>query len=164
MGGDPTPLQFANVDAKLYGADAAWGVTLNRNWRLDGIVSYVRGERDDINDDLYRIAPLNGRATLSYRRSRWWTALEGEAFAEQDEVSETNEEEKTDSYQLLHLRAGMDIGRGLSLSAGVENIFDSTARDHLAGLNRVTGSDVGVGDRLPSPGRNYFATLQYRYD
>jgi iron complex outermembrane receptor protein len=163
-GGDPTPLQFANVDAKLYGADAAWGVTLNNNWSLDGVVSYVRGERDDINDDLYRIAPLNGRATVTYRRSGWWTGLEGVAYAKQDQVSETNQEEKTDSYQLLHLRAGMDIGRGLSLSAGVENILDSTARDHLAGLNRVTGSDVAVGERLPSAGRNYFATLQYRYD
>ncbi len=163
-GGDPTPLQFANVDAKLYGADAAWGVTLNRNWSLDGIVSYVRGERDDINDDLYRIAPLNGRATLTYRRSNWWAALEGVAYARQDQVSETNDEQKTDAYQLLNLRGGLDIGRGLSLSAGLENILDSTARDHLAGLNRVTGSDVDVGDRLPSPGRNLFASLQYRYD
>ena len=163
-GGDPTPLQFANVDAKLYGADAAWGATLNNNWRLDGIVSYVRGKRDDINDNLYRIAPLNGRATLTYRRSAWWTALEGVAYAKQDEVSETNNEQKTDAYQLLNLRGGMDIGRGLSLAAGVENILDSTARDHLAGINRVTDSDVAVGERLPSPGRSFFASLQYRYD
>jgi iron complex outermembrane receptor protein len=162
--GDPAPLQFANVDAKLYGADAAWGVRLNNNWSLDGIVSYVRGERDDINDNLYRIAPLNGRATLTYRRSAWWTGLEVVAYAKQNKVSETNGEEKTDAYQLLNLRGGLDIGRGLSLSAGVENILDSTARDHLAGINRVTGSDVAVGERLPSPGRNYFATLEYRYD
>ena len=164
MGGDPTPLQFANVDAKLYGADAAWGVTLNNNWRLDGIVSYVRGERDDIDDDLYRIAPLNGRATLTYQRNAWWTALEGVAYAKQDEVSETNNEQKTDAYQLLNLRGGLSVGRGLSLSAGVENILDSTARDHLVGLNRVTDSDVAVGERLPSPGRSFFASLQYRYD
>jgi iron complex outermembrane receptor protein len=162
--GDPNPLQFANVDAKLYGADAAWGVTLDEHWRLDGIVSYVRGERDDINDNLYRIAPLNGRATLTYRRGEWWTGLEGVAYAKQDQVSDTNDEQETDAYQLLNLRGGVDIGRGLALSAGVENIFDSTARDHLAGLNRVTGSDVAVGERLPSPGRNYFATLQYRYN
>jgi iron complex outermembrane receptor protein len=139
-------------------------VTLDEHWRLDGIVSYVRGERDDINDNLYRIAPLNGRATLTYRRGEWWTGLEGVAYAKQDQVSDTNDEQETDAYQLLNLRGGVDIGRGLALSAGVENIFDSTARDHLAGLNRVTGSDVAVGERLPSPGRNYFATLQYRYN
>jgi iron complex outermembrane receptor protein len=162
--GDPNPLQFANVDARLYGADAAWGAQLNRNWSLDGVVSYVRGEREDINDNLYRIAPLNGRATLTYRRDNWWTALEGVAYAKQNKVSETNQEQKTDAYELLHLRAGIDVGRGLSLTAGVENIFDSTARDHLAGLNRVTGSDVAVGERLPGAGRSYFAALQYHYD
>ena len=106
-------------------------------------------ERDDIDDDLYRIAPLNGRATLTYQRNAWWTALEGVAYAKQDEVSETNNEQKTDAYQLLNLRGGLSVGRGLSLSAGVENILDSTARDHLAGLNRVTDSDVAVGERLP---------------
>ena len=164
MGGDPTPLQFSNVDAKLYGADAAWGATLGGNWRLDGIVSYVRGERDDINDDLYRIAPLNGTATLTYQRDRWWTALEGVVYAKQNKVSKTNNEEKTDGYQLLHLRGGIDLGKGLVFMAGIENLFDSKAADHLAGINRVNTSDLAAGDRLPGPGRNFFATLQYHYD
>lgn len=160
----PLALQFSNVDAKLYGADAAWGVTLTDNWSLDGVVSYVRGKRDDTSDELYRIAPLNGRASLTYRRTRWWASLEGVAYAEQDQVSDDNEEEETDGYQLLNLRGGFEVARDLFLNAGVENIFDSTARDHLAGINRVADSDVGLFRRLPSPGRNFFATLQYRYD
>ena len=162
--GDPNPLQFANVDAKLYGADAAWGVNLSSNWSLEGIVSYVRGERDDINDNLYRIAPLNGSAALTYQRGRWWTSLEGIAYAKQNKVSETNSEQKTGGYQLLNLHGGIDMGQGISLMAGIENIFDSTAKDHLAGINRVAGSDVGVGEYLPSAGRNFFASLQYRFD
>ena len=157
-------LQFSNVDAKLYGADAAWGVTLTDHWSLDGIVSYVRGERDDISDDLYRIAPLNGRLSVTYRESDWWATLEGVAYAEQDDVSKTNNEQETDSYQLLNLRAGVELMRNLFINAGVENIFDNTARDHLTGINRVADSDVAVGDRLPSAGRNFFASLQYRYD
>jgi len=164
MGGDPTPLQFSNVDAKLYGADAAWGVTLTDNWSLDGVISYVRGKRDDISDELYRIAPLNGRASLTYRRTRWWASLEGVVYAEQDQVSDTNDEQETDGYQLLNLRGGLEITPDLFINAGVENILDSTARDHLTGINRVADSDVDVGDRLPGPGRSFFATLQYHYD
>ncbi len=34
--GDPTPLQFSNVDARLYGADAAFGVNLTERWAIDG--------------------------------------------------------------------------------------------------------------------------------
>ena len=160
----PDALQFSNVDAKLYGADAAWGVTLTDNWSLDGIVSYVRGERDDTDDDLYRIAPLNGTVALTYRESDWWATLEGIVYAKQNKVSEENDEKDTDSYQLLNFRGGVELAQNLFLNAGVENILDATARDHLTGINRVKNSDVGVGDRLPSPGRNFFASLQYRYD
>ena len=162
--GDPNPLQWSNVDAKLYGADMDWGVTINRSWRLDGVVSYVRGERDDINDDLYRIAPLNGSATLTYSRSNWWTGLEGVGYAKQNKVSETNDEEKSSSYTLLNLRGGINVMRNLAISLGVENVFDKDYEPHLSGINRVANSDVAVGDRVPGPGRNYFATLQYKYD
>jgi iron complex outermembrane receptor protein len=50
-------LKFTNTDAKLYGIDAAWGLPLAENVRLDGGVSYIRGKRRDTSDDLYRIAP-----------------------------------------------------------------------------------------------------------
>jgi iron complex outermembrane receptor protein len=162
--GDANPLQWSNVDAKLYGADMDWGVTINRNWRLDGVVSYVRGERDDINDDLYRIAPLNGSATLTYNRSNWWAGLEGVGYAKQNEVSETNNEEESSSYTLLNLRGGINVMRNLAISLGVENVFDKDYEPHLSGINRVADSDVAVGDRVPGPGRNYFATLQYKYN
>jgi iron complex outermembrane receptor protein len=162
--GDPNPLQWSNVDAKFYGADMDWGATITTNWRLDGVVSYVRGERDDINDDLYRIAPLNGSATLTYSRANWWAGVEGVGYAKQNKVSDTNDEEKSDSYTLLNLRGGINVMRNLAISVGVENVFDKDYEPHLSGINRVANSDVAVGDRVPGPGRNYFATLQYKYD
>lgn len=162
--GDPNPLQWSNVDAKLYGIDMDWGATLSSNWSLDGVVSYVRGERDDINDDLYRIAPLNGNATLTYRRANWWAGLEGVAYAKQHKVSKTNDETKSGSYALANLRGGIEIMHNLAITVGVENIFDKEYENHLSGVNRVAASDVAVGERVPGPGRNYFATLQYRYD
>jgi iron complex outermembrane receptor protein len=161
---NPSTLQYANVDATLYGGDAPWGVALNDNWSLDGVVSYVRGKRDDISDNLYRIAPLNGRATLTYRRTNWWTAAEGVAYADQDKVSKTNRETKSDGYLLLNLRAGIALVRNLVLSAGVDNVFDKHYADHLSGINRVVGTDVALGERIPGYGRNYYASLKLSYD
>jgi iron complex outermembrane receptor protein len=160
----PDALQFANVDAKFYGADAPWGVMLNRHWSLAGVISYVRGKRDDISDDLYRIAPLNGRATLTYERSNWWAAVEAVAYAKQNKVSTTNRETKSDSYELFNLRAAIEPYRGLVINAGVENIFDKNYADHLSGINRVNGTDVPVGDRVPGHGRSFFASLRLRYN
>jgi len=108
---NPAALQFANVDATLYGADAPWRLTLNDNWRIDGVVSYVRGKRADISDNLYRIAPLNGRVTLTYRKNRWWAATEGVAYADQNKVSKTNNDSKSDGYALMGVKAGIELAR-----------------------------------------------------
>ena len=162
--GDPNPLQWSNVDAVLYGVDMDWGVNLNSNWSVDGVVSYVRGERDDTSDNLYRIAPLNGSATLGYSQSNWWVGLEGVFYSKQQKVSKTNNESKSSSYALANLRGGVEIMRDLTINLGVENIFDREYENHLSGINRVAGSDVRVGERVPGPGRNFFATLQYRFN
>jgi len=163
-GGDANPLQWSNIDAKLYGFDMDWGATLSRNWSLDGVVSYVRGKRDDINDNLYRIAPLNGSATITYRQSNWWAGLEGVTYARQDNVSDTNSETKSDDYTLANLRGGIQIKRNFDITVGVENIFDENYQPHLSGINRVAASDVPVGERVNGDGRNYFATLRYHYE
>ena len=51
------------------------------------------------------------------------------------------------------------LGKALSLSGGIENLFDRRYADHLAGRNRVTLSDVAVGEKLPTPGRSVFVRL-----
>lgn len=163
MSGDPTPLQFVNVDAELYGIDGDFGVVLTDNWHLDGLLSYVRGKRRDISDDLYRIAPLNGWLSLTYDRTRWSATAQGVFAAEQNDVSVTNGEEETDGYALLNLFGNYRFQKDLVLSAGVNNVFDDEYQDHLNGYNRVRNSDVALGERLPGPGRNFFARVNYSW-
>src|SRR5690606_3973208 len=65
MSGAPA-LEFANTDARLHGIDLAWGRYLTHALVVDGVLSYVRGRRTDVRDDLYRVAPLNGRVAVTY--------------------------------------------------------------------------------------------------
>lgn len=159
MNGDPTPLRFANVDARLYGFDVDAGVRLAPAWRLDAVASYVRGERRDIDDNLYRVAPPSLTAGLTYEASAWSATVETRAVAEQGDVSATNSEVKTSGYAILNLYGDWAVADGVRLSAGVENLLDQTYRDHLAGYNRIAGSDVPVGERLPGAGRGVFVRL-----
>jgi iron complex outermembrane receptor protein len=162
--GDPTPLQFSNVDARLYGVDAAFGVNLTERWAVDGIVSYVRGKRVDIDDDLFRIAPLNGVVDLSYKRERWSAAMEGVFYAAQEEVSTTNGEKESPGYALLNLYGQYTFPKqGLTISAGVENVLDKTYRPHLNGINRVINSDVAAGERIPGDGINGFVQAKFTW-
>ena len=65
----------------MYGLDANWFATLSDEWQLDGTVSYVRGERRDTSDNLYRIAPLTARTMLSYVQATWRVGVEAETVA-----------------------------------------------------------------------------------
>lgn len=157
---DPNALQFANVDAALYGADAAWGYRFDEHWRLDGIVSYVRGKRDDITDNLYRIAPLNGTVGLGYEAAAWNITAEVVFYDRQDKVSATNGETRTGGYALMNLYGRYRMKQGLTVSGGIGNVFDRRYAAHVTGINRAAGSDVAVGQRVPGEGRNLHIALQ----
>lgn len=161
--GDPRPLQFANVDAEFFGVDSDFEIGLAGHWRLDGTLSYVRGKRRDVNENLYRIAPLNARLTLSYGREHWSAHAETQASAAQSKVASSNQETATGGYGVFNLYGDYRFDSGLSLSTGVSNLFDNAARDHLNGYNRVRNSDVPFGERLPGIGRNVFVRANYRW-
>lgn len=161
MNGDPTPLRFENVDAKLFGADVDFSWVVSDQVQLDGGLSWVRGERRDISDDLYRIAPLRGRLGLTYSADTWYVFGEGEFADEQTRVSVSNSEAVTDGYAIVNVFAGWTINSNLFLNAGIENLLDETYEDHLAGYNRIAGSDVPLGARLPGVGVNGFVRLEY---
>ena len=160
---NPPPLQFNNVDARLYGFDMDWALQLDQSWALSGIVNYVRGERDDIDDNLYRIAPPNATLRLGYARAGWSASVEGVVYAAQNQVSATNDEQKTSGYGIVNLSATWQATTDLQLAAGVDNVFDREYRDHLNGYNRAVNPDIARGERLPGYGINAFARAIYRF-
>ncbi len=160
----PAPLQFSNVDAVLWGFDMDWNLRLSSRFQLNGLVNYVRGERDDTSDDLYRIAPFNTSVALDYSAAQWGASLQAVYYAEQDDVSDTNGELPTDSYELVNLAAWWTVTPALRLSAGVDNLLDENFEDHLAGRNRARGNpDLALGDKLPGLGINGFLRVDYRF-
>ncbi|MEH6567577.1 MAG: TonB-dependent receptor [Halioglobus sp.] len=160
---NPDPLQFNNVDAELYGMDLDWAWQLNNHWSLTGIVNYVRGKRDDIDDNLYRIAPANTSLSLNYSAANWAGSIESVLYAKQDEVSETNAEKETAGYGLVNMRGSWQALEALQLAAGVDNLFDQGYKNHLGGYNRAANPDVSKGERLPGYGRNVFVRVSYHF-
>lgn len=158
MGGDSTPLRFANVDAEFVGADLAWSFELTRRLAASGVVSWVRGRRKDIADNLYRIAPLSGHARIEWRGGDWTIGVEEEFAARQDRVSATNAETPTGGYGVTHLDARWRPLAGVTVVLGVQNVFEKYYAPHAAGRNRVAG-DLPLGARLPGSGRSLDARM-----
>ena len=156
-------LKFTNVDAKLYGADVNGYYHINEQIELSTIISYVQGERRDIDDNLYRIAPLNGQVNVSYTADNWMVKTSLVMAAKQDKVSATNNEQKTAGYGVVNLDAQYYASNDLTLRLGVDNIFDKNYQNHLGGYNRVKGSEIAVMSRLPSEGVSAWAEVTYSF-
>jgi len=156
-------LKFTNVDAKLYGIDLNSYYHITDQVELSTIISYVQGERRDIDDNLYRIAPLNGQVNISYHADDWMFKSSLVMAAKQDDVSVTNNEQKTAGYGVVNLDAQYYASNDLTLRLGIDNIFDKNYQNHLGGYNRVKGTDIPVMSRLPSEGISAWAEVTYHF-
>jgi len=163
MSGDENPLKFRNVDAKLYGMDINWRYELSEHIQLSGVASYVRGERRDIDDNLYRVAPVNGQINITYSAQDWIVNAALVGALKQDKVSLTNGEQESAGYGIFNIDVQYFVNAGVTVRAGVDNVFDKEYQNHLGGYNRVKGSDIAVMDRLPSTGVSAWAELTYSF-
>jgi iron complex outermembrane receptor protein len=163
MSGDTNPLKFSNVDAKLYGFDLNGYYKITNEIQLFTIINYVQGERRDINDNLYRIAPLNGQVQLSYKGKNWMVKTSLVMAAKQTKVSSTNNEQETAGYGVLNVDAQYYVNNDLTLRFGVDNLLDKSYQNHLGGYNRVKGTYIAVMSRLPQEGVSAWAEATYSF-
>lgn len=163
MNGDPTPLMFRNTEAELYGADLDFVIRPASSIELAGTASFVRGQRRDIADDLYRIPPANLRLSATWANDRLAIGAELFAAADQNNVSRSNDELPGEGFATIGVFARYALGEGLALEAGVENLLNELYAPHLAGRSRVGASDVPLLERLPGPGRGVWARLTARF-
>jgi iron complex outermembrane receptor protein len=163
-------LRYDNVGAELYGFDLEWQQQINDQWRLKNVTSYVRGKRRDINDHLYRIAPINTWFNLSYETGQWQLDTEVMAAMKQDKVSITNGEKATPGFGVLHLSVIRSINDNSNFKLAVNNVFDKLYYQHTNGYNRNNRNvDVGFDAnnlqafRLPSEGRSFSISYFYAW-
>lgn len=162
MNGDAAPLIWGNVEAQLVGFDLDAGYDFNGPLRFDAVASYVRGERQDVSDNLYRIAPPSLMVALTWEQAAWSTTMELRAVGKQNNVAFNNNETKSEAYQIINLYADWSVKDGVLLAAGIENLFDESYRDHLSGVNRNGFGDAGLGQRVPGAGRGVFVRLSFK--
>ncbi|PCK09857.1 MAG: TonB-dependent receptor [Alteromonadaceae bacterium] len=162
MSGAPA-LQFNNVDAEFYGLDLAWLYVFNDIVYADGVVSLLDSKRTDTDDALYRQSPSNARFALNYKRSGWHAIIETVVYDSLSDVSKFNDEQKSDGYGLLNLQVSWEPMEQVKVDVRVDNLLDETYQDHLAGVNRVAGTDIPQGSRIFGAERSFVFGLRYDF-
>ena len=157
-------LQYQNIDqAVLWGGELAASFDIKSWLRLEAAASYTRGRNEDTGDDLYRIAPLRGNLDLVIHKDAWESHLECIWAADQNRVSDLQDEPATPGYALLNFRVSRSFDNGMRLGIGIDNILDTRYEDHLGGINRVPGGDLVTGERIPGGGRGVFLDLAWTF-
>lgn len=162
MTGEPA-LQFDNVDARITGADVGWRFTASDSVVFDGALAYVRGKRTDVTDNLYRLPPPNASVGLNLLRRSHSLRLEVVGFAGQEDVSAYNNEVTTPGYAIANALWAWQPGRGVEVQLQATNLLDRGYQNHTTGINRATGSDILVGERLYGAGRSVMIGAMFNF-
>ncbi|MFZ2889745.1 TonB-dependent receptor [Sulfuricurvum sp.] len=165
---------YANIDARIIGGDITADYLLSNEWSIESGIACQKGGKKDTNQldalatlpqtdkDLADIPPLKGRIALVFDDSKNYAEAEFIA-AKHQTYDENNGEQAIAGYGLLNLKYGTELGSGFSLTAGINNFFDRTyaVSNSYIGLTTIMeGSQPLV---LNEPGRNFYATLAYKF-
>lgn len=152
-------LRFANHDARLYGVNISWHAALASSPSLgrttvQGKFDYTRGRRND-GGDLYHIMPPNLVLGLVQALGNWSGQAELQAVARKSQVDARREEPVTPGYTLVHVGTRYVFDSGLSLQAGVRNLFDRRYAPPLGGVDIAAFEAGGALSPVPGPGRSF---------
>ena len=157
---------FRNVDARMYGGEA--NLTL-RAWEylsLPVTLAYVVGRNTSDGRELPEIPPFEVRAALRVEageRLPWWAEFGARIVTAQDRIDPAFGENRTPGFQLLHLRAGVELLPGLHTELGIENLSDQDYHEHLTREVPASVGGLAPGDEVPEPGRSFYVTARWEF-
>jgi iron complex outermembrane receptor protein len=170
-----TTTTWANIDARIIGFDLQSDYLLNSEWRIESGLAYQKGTKKEAaqldalstvnqtDSDLAEIPPMKGRIAFVFDNTTNYAMAEWIGASNQT-IDADNGEKEIGGYGILNLKYGAELGSGFSLTAGINNFFDRT----YAINNSYIGNELITGDGidplvLNEPGRNFYATISYKF-
>jgi iron complex outermembrane receptor protein len=154
---------YRNVDARMYGGELGYGVTLTSTLSLNGGASYTRGraamfQGDPLNVNLPEIPPFRAWSALRYA-TRWMFGEFGTTVVNRQSLVNTNlQEVPTAGYGLLNAKIGFTLEK-FSVSATMDNLTNRFYYEHLSYFR----DPFAAGVKIPEPGRNLFLQVRYNF-
>lgn len=147
---------------RIYGVEASGYWQMTPQWYSRAAIAWTRGKDLDANTPLNSVAPLKTSVALGYETRNWGAEAMLSAVKRHSRV-ESSDEFKAPGYGVTDLSAWWTpvAARGLTVQAGVYNVFDKKYWDAL-NIAR-SGRDIAPVDYYTEPGRSFRVTLSYRY-
>jgi iron complex outermembrane receptor protein len=157
-----------NINASTWGGEASVAWKFAPEWKVDGSLAYVRGNNDTDGTALAQISPLEGRIGATYDNSIWSVGglLRMVAAQERFVVNQGNivgqDLGRTSGFSVLSLNAAYRVGKGILVSAGVDNLTNRVYAEHLSrGGAMVSGFTQTT--RVNETGRNLWLKANFKF-
>lgn len=162
-------LQFTNLDATLYGSRLEASYQLINNPTVGHIalnvkLSTTQGERDNNDEALYQIKPLQTEFSVQQQLGNWQHKLVWQWVADKDRVDERRLENATDSYHLVNVNSQKTFGN-ITLTFAVTNLFDQYYQLPLGGVSiaEFRYDNSNGYSQLAGEGRSFNFGLNYQF-
>ena len=153
-----------NIDATTTGGEMSLLYQSERGFYGSGSLAYVRGENQTDDLPLAQIPPLEGRLEAGYRSELWsfgtlLRLVDGQDRVAVNQGSIVGQDLGTSpSFNVFSVHAGWHIRDGLSLAAGIDNLFDEAYAEHISRAGSgVTGYLQTT--RVYEPGRTFWLRM-----
>lgn len=145
--------------AYIYGISAGISAEPSESFLIEGQLTYTEGEDQSNNEPLRHVAPLFGRASITYQADPFEVELYT-VFNDKKPIRDfaPSERNKTHLYTpdgspgwaTFNLKTAYQIGEQITFNLGIENIFDKHYRPYSSGISAA--------------GRNIKATIRTRFE
>jgi iron complex outermembrane receptor protein len=154
---------YRNVDAEFYGFEMDAGIRWGRFWSSRATLAYVHAENTTDNRAIAQMPPLGGTVSLEYTRANWNLGAMVRADARQNRVEDDiftdsgQDADKTPGWATLDLFGGYEAAKYVTVSAGVNNVFDRNYAYHVNAANMDPFDPTAI--QVNEPGRAYWVRL-----
>jgi len=150
---------YLNKDATIYGIEASGQRQLSTNWLIGASANLTKGQNTTDNRNLSNIPPLSGALFAQYATSQWNATARINLAAEQTEVNQAYGELETPAWSTVDLYGQYQVNQQISLSLGVDNLFDHAYQNYLNRVDATSGNTFKVYE----PGRAVWAKLSAKF-
>lgn len=157
-----------NVNAATWGGELGGNWHVSAHWMLEGSLNYSWGENTTADQALPQMPPLEGRLGINYSHALWNTGLIWRMVASQHRVAldQGNVTGKdlgpAAGFGVLSWNAKYIITPELTVSAGIDNLFDKYYSEHL---NLAGAKQFGYSthEKIAEPGRTWWLEASYAF-
>jgi iron complex outermembrane receptor protein len=154
----------ANVQARIAGGEAGVTYAFSAHWKGDATLAYAWGENRTEHRPLPQMPPLEVRLGLVYEHADWsvgglWRLANGQHRVAVGEGNIVGKDlGPSGGFGVFSINGGYRLSRRLTLTAGIDNLFDKTYAEHInAAPPALAGYSVTT--RVNEPGRTGWLSL-----